>query len=206
MADRKKTGQQIQLGRRVATLPVASPAARLASQVETRERKSARERQLERDLAAERAAHEATRYRNSIEETVLLNKQAMGLDAVAFKSLDNTVENAIREHLKAGQPLKAFPVFDVISGWKARHGKAFKPPAKNGNPLEAALPPPRQEGRVLPGDAPSREAAAREAQERGARQRAEVQRDRESYARRLRELGLEDPSLGSHRTLGGLGT
>ena len=195
--NRTAPGQQVQIGRHQRTLPVASPAARLASQLETRERHSKRERELESQLAAEQAAHEATKYRNSIEETVILNKQAMGLDDLAFRSLDNTVENAVKEHLVAGKPLKAFPVFDVINGWKARHGKALPLPAKDASPLDAQLPPPRTETRVLPNDRAAHDAAMRPYQERSARARERDLRERERYDRRLREMGLQNPAIGS---------
>jgi len=187
----------VTIGRHTRALPVASPEAILAAQVETREKQSKRERELERQLASEQAAHEATKFKHSIDDTVLLNAQAMKLDKAGLTSLDRTVDHALRDHLKAGKPLKAFDPFAVVSEWKGRHGKAQRLPPKNANPLDAQLPPPAQSGRVMPNDAAAHDARQREAQERGARQREAVMRDREAYRRRLRELGLDDPSIGS---------
>lgn len=212
MGQKNKNRQQQQptvtVGRRQRALPQPTAAGKLAAKVEADGRKSARERELERKLAAEEAAHEATKYQHHIDDVVLLNKQEMGLDKIAFVSLDNSVANALKHHVRAGKPLKTFNPYDVISDWKARHGRALPPAPKNGNPLEMQLPPPSQEGIRLPGDAASRAAQHRAAQERGAALRKQVLEDRQAYQDALRRHGLADPVHGSTpgNARGGLGS
>jgi hypothetical protein len=193
----------ITVGRRQLTPPDITPGP----QEKLRERnKQAQENQeLKRQLAAEQAAHEQTKFRHSIDDTVLLNAQALKLDKAGLTSLDRTVDHAIQDHLKSGKPLKAFDPFAVISAWKARKGLALPPAPKNGNPLDSALPPPAQAGRVPPNDAAARDAALRESAERGARQRAAILQDRAAYERRLRELGLTLPEAGMPGNGSGIG-
>jgi|HubBroStandDraft_2_1064218.scaffolds.fasta_scaffold79156_2 hypothetical protein len=209
----KKNRQQQQaptvtVGRHQRTPPPPTTAGRLAAQVDRRAKESAAVRELQRKLAAEEAAHEATKYRHHIDDVILLNKQAMGLDDAAFKSLDRTVEHALEKHLGSGSPLKAFPAYDVVSAWKARHGRALPPAPKDANALTMNLPPPSQEGHTMPNDAAAREAQHREAQERGARLRKQVLEDRRAYQEALRRYGLLDPAIGSTPgdARGGLGS
>ncbi len=187
----------IVMGRHLRAQPDTRPGPReqLAARVERDTKLANENRELKRQLAAEQLAREADKYQHHIDDVVLPNSQAMHLDKVGLTSLDNSVGNALRKHRQLGLPLKDFPVYDVISNWKARHGRAQPPPPKNASPLDAALPPPRQEGRTLPEHAKSRDAAMRESQERGARQREQVMKDREAYQKALAKYGLADPSL-----------
>ena len=186
---------QVTVGRHVRTLPATTPGPR--DKLKAQNARSARESELERQLAAEKAGREADHYKHHIDDVILLNAQAMGLDKVALTSLDRTVEHALQRHRAAGLPLKAFDPYSVVSNWKARHGRALDPPRKHASPLEAALPPPRQEARVLPCDRKAHDAALSAYQERGARHREEDIKRRERYDARLRELGLNNPAIGS---------
>jgi hypothetical protein len=193
---KKNRQPTITVGRHTRSLPVASPAAILAAQVETREKQSKRERELERQVAAEQAAHEATKLKHSIDDVVLLNAQAMKLDKAGLVSLDRSVDHALRDHLAAGKALGAFDPFAVVNAWKARHGRAFPLPPKNASPLDAQLPPPRSEARVLPNDRAGHDASLSAYQERSARHRERDVKYRERYDAKLRELGLTPPDVG----------
>jgi hypothetical protein len=191
----KNRQHTITQGRRSYTPPATTPGPR--DKLKAQNARSARESELERQLAAEQAGREADRFRHQIADVVLLNAQALKLDKVALTSLDRSVEHALEDHLKAGKALKAFDPYAVVSNWKARHGRALDPPRKHASPLESALPPPRTEARVMPNDRKAHDQALSAYQERGARHREEDIKRRERYDARLRELGLANPAIGS---------
>jgi hypothetical protein len=205
---KNKNGQQQQqqprvtVGRRQRTLPQPTAAGERAAQVDRRERESKALREERAKTARLEAELAATKYQHHIEDVVLLNKQEMGLDTIAFVSLDNSVANALKHHVRAGKPLRAFPVYDVISAWKARHGRAVRRPDPSGS-LDQQLPPPAQQGQrrpgqaAVPGDQRSHDEAMRASKEHGARLREQDRNDRESYEAALRRHGLTDPSVGS---------
>ena len=106
---------------------------------------------MAKELAEEKAARARAEEREAINKwryvnvgtVVGLNMREMGLDLADGKRLDNYVSNAFKAHRDAGKPYKSFPVYDVISAWKANHGRAVAVPHEATTTFDAHLPPPR---------------------------------------------------------------
>jgi hypothetical protein len=204
----KQTNRQptIVTGRRVAQPPDTRPGPRekIAARVDRNAKAAEENRKLQAENARLSAQLEKERIDRNIEDIGILKVQAGELSKLDAHKLGNLLKNKFAEHCAAGHAPRKFDPYRPMNEFMARIGKALPPPPKDASPLEAALPPPAQSGRVMPHDRAAADTALREQQERGARQRADVLRDREAYQRRLRELGLTPPDVGQPGS-GGLG-
>lgn len=173
----------------------------------------ARKRQVQLD-AAKAQAEAAQRQKDAVELVTHVRMADRRLSALGvtddsmFRKSENVITNSFRSASAEGKP---FDRRRVLDAFLAQHNLIALPPTpKDGSTLDQHLPAPRGEGRpnVMGGD-PTQDVQAaeqrRRADERGQRLRAERDAQREAYQRRLRELGLNDPAVGSPASLGKLG-
>ena len=103
---------------------------------------------------------------------------------------------------RARQAGEAFDPLRAADGVLTKVGVVLARP--NTSNLDQYLPPARPSGHaphlVDPVQQAEHDARVAEHRSRGERLRAERDRQREAYQKRLRELGLTDPSLGHHGT------
>jgi hypothetical protein len=200
---------QVQIGRRVATLPttVPTPGEKLRAHVERNAKAAEELRKLQAENAQLERQLQRERIDRNIEDIGILKVQAGELSKVDALKLGRVLKAKFERHCASGREPRKFDPYDVMNRFMARIGKALPVAPKNANPLDAHLPPPTQAGHVLPADAASRDAAMRASQERGARLREQVLQDREAYNAALRRYGLDNPAFPSvpGNARGGLG-
>jgi hypothetical protein len=197
--------QQVQIGRRVATLPaIASPAAKLAARVERDAKAAEATRKLQAENAQLRRDNEFFQAEKDVEK-ILVGPgdgspgliELRKLSKIQVHALTNALNGGLARHKAKNLPARAFDAWAVINREMVRFEKAVPPPPKNASPTLAALPPPGPLGHVAVNDRAAQDARRRAEQERGAKLREQVMNDRAAYRRRLAELGLQDPSIES---------
>lgn len=144
----KQPGRTVQMGRKVASLPVPTWEQR-------RQQKANRLRELEEQNRKLREENEAAKrkaaddvHAKECENTCFLNIQAHKLDSIQGRKLIHRVEAERRRYVRdrPDRP-QDFPVFDVVKQIVSELRGTLAPVPRDANPLHAQLPPPAGEAR-----------------------------------------------------------